>query len=64
MKKYRKLWRYLFFKYSSYGIKGAAENQHPEEKISGADILKFLKDYNMEQLISKEKVLLLVRRVN
>ena len=54
----------MFFKYSSYGIKGAAENQHPEEKISGADILKFLKDYNMEQLISKEKVLLLVRRVN
>jgi len=53
MKKYRKLWRFLFFKYSSYGIKGAAENQQPEEKISGADILKFLKDYSMEQMISK-----------
>jgi hypothetical protein len=30
MKKYRKLWRFLFFKYSSFGIKGTAENQHPE----------------------------------
>lgn len=52
MKKYRKLWRFLFFKFSSFGIKGAAENQHPEEKIGGPDIIKFLKDYNVE-LMSK-----------
>lgn len=29
MKKYRKLWRFMFFKYSSFGIKGSTENQHP-----------------------------------
>lgn len=30
LKKYRKIWRFLFFKYSSFGLKGKAEGQIPE----------------------------------
>jgi hypothetical protein len=30
MRKYRKVWRFIFFKYSSFGLKGQAEGQHPE----------------------------------
>lgn len=30
MKKYKKLWRFIFFRYSSFGLKGHPEAQHPE----------------------------------
>jgi hypothetical protein len=36
MKKYRKFWRYIFFKYSSFGLKSNVESRQPEEKINAA----------------------------
>jgi hypothetical protein len=34
MKKYRKIWRFLFFKYASFGV--AKKDEKSEEKINMA----------------------------
>lgn len=42
IKKYRKVWRFLFFKYSSFGARNK-EEMKTEEKINMAEVWKMLK---------------------
>jgi hypothetical protein len=47
IKKFRKIWRFLFFKYSTLGAKGSKE-ANIEEKINIAEVWKMHKEYNTD----------------
>lgn len=47
MKKYRKVWRFLFFKYSTLGTKNSAELK-VEEKINIAEVWKMHREYGVD----------------
>lgn len=61
MRKYRKVWRHLFFKFSSCGKIRARDGA--EEKITTAELLKLLKYYELD-LLNKDQVQEIVRKIN
>lgn len=52
MRHYRKVWRFLFFKYSSSGVrnKDALASFKTEEKINLAEIVKLVRDYQIDHI--------------
>lgn len=61
IKKYRKLWRFLFFKYSSFGA--VKQEFKTEEKINMAEVWKMLREYDC-MVIKKEESHTIVRLIN
>lgn len=60
MKKFRKVWRYLFYKYSIKKMEGGGTG---EEKIHMGDVWRMLKDYDFN-FLKKEECFTIVRLVN
>jgi hypothetical protein len=60
MKKYRKVWRYLFLNYSSFGMR---QRMNWEEKINVVEIWKMLKEYEVG-FIKKEESQMMIKLVN
>lgn len=58
MRKYRKVWRYLFYKYSSKKIEG-----NNEEKAHMGEVWKMLKDYEFN-FLKKDECFTIVRLIN
>ena len=70
MRKYAKLWRYLFTKYAHSGYSAKKENNFSElsdkmNRISMAELTKMLKDHDIgKHMVSKEELGTLIRLVN
>lgn len=57
------MWRFLFYKYSSFGAIKPKQEPLVEEKINMSEVWKILKDYEFD-IVKREESQILIRKVN